>query len=73
MSDLKRILSEREALYAKADIQVDTAGRTCRRQPRYADSGSEGYAGPRVIGANGHFPLNGDRSMSIAPTVRTTW
>jgi XRE family transcriptional regulator, aerobic/anaerobic benzoate catabolism transcriptional regulator len=28
MSDLKRILSERDALYAKADIQVDTAGRT---------------------------------------------
>jgi XRE family transcriptional regulator, aerobic/anaerobic benzoate catabolism transcriptional regulator len=28
MSDLKRILSEREALYAKADIQVDTTGRT---------------------------------------------
>ena len=28
MSDLKRILAEREALYAKADIQVDTAGRT---------------------------------------------
>jgi len=28
MSDLKRILSEREALYAKADIQIDTAGRT---------------------------------------------
>jgi XRE family aerobic/anaerobic benzoate catabolism transcriptional regulator len=27
MSDLKRILSEREALYSKADIQVDTAGR----------------------------------------------
>jgi XRE family transcriptional regulator, aerobic/anaerobic benzoate catabolism transcriptional regulator len=28
MSDLKRILAEREALYAKADIQIDTAGRT---------------------------------------------
>jgi XRE family aerobic/anaerobic benzoate catabolism transcriptional regulator len=28
MSDLKRILAEREALYSKADIQVDTAGRT---------------------------------------------
>jgi XRE family transcriptional regulator, aerobic/anaerobic benzoate catabolism transcriptional regulator len=28
MSDLKRILAEREALYAKADIQVDTSGRT---------------------------------------------
>lgn len=28
MSDLKRILSERDALYAKADIQVDTAGRS---------------------------------------------
>jgi XRE family transcriptional regulator, aerobic/anaerobic benzoate catabolism transcriptional regulator len=27
MSDLKRILAEREALYSKADIQVDTAGR----------------------------------------------
>jgi len=27
MSDLKRILSERDALYAKADIQVDTTGR----------------------------------------------
>ena len=27
MSDLKRILAEREALYAKADIQVDTSGR----------------------------------------------
>lgn len=26
MSDLKRILAEREALYSKADIQVDTAG-----------------------------------------------
>jgi XRE family aerobic/anaerobic benzoate catabolism transcriptional regulator len=26
MSDLKRILSEREVLYSKADIQVDTAG-----------------------------------------------
>jgi XRE family transcriptional regulator, aerobic/anaerobic benzoate catabolism transcriptional regulator len=28
MSDLRRILSEREALYARADIQIDTAGRT---------------------------------------------
>jgi XRE family transcriptional regulator, aerobic/anaerobic benzoate catabolism transcriptional regulator len=28
MTDLKRILSERDALYAKADIQVDTTGRT---------------------------------------------
>lgn len=28
MSDLKRILSEREVLYTKADIQVETAGRT---------------------------------------------
>jgi XRE family aerobic/anaerobic benzoate catabolism transcriptional regulator len=28
MSDLKRILTEREALYSKADIQVDTAGRS---------------------------------------------
>jgi XRE family aerobic/anaerobic benzoate catabolism transcriptional regulator len=28
MSDLKRILAEREVLYSKADIQVDTAGRT---------------------------------------------
>jgi XRE family aerobic/anaerobic benzoate catabolism transcriptional regulator len=28
MSDLKRILSEREALYSKADTQVDTARRT---------------------------------------------
>ncbi len=28
MSDLKRILAEREALYSKADIQVDTSGRT---------------------------------------------
>jgi XRE family aerobic/anaerobic benzoate catabolism transcriptional regulator len=27
MSDLKRILTEREVLYSKADIQVDTAGR----------------------------------------------
>lgn len=28
MSDLKRILAEREVLYGKADIQVDTAGST---------------------------------------------
>ncbi len=28
MSDLKRILSEREALYSKADLQVETSGRT---------------------------------------------
>jgi XRE family transcriptional regulator, aerobic/anaerobic benzoate catabolism transcriptional regulator len=28
MSDLKRILAEREGLYAKADTQIDTAGRT---------------------------------------------
>lgn len=28
MSDLERILAEREVLYSKADIQVDTAGRT---------------------------------------------
>jgi XRE family aerobic/anaerobic benzoate catabolism transcriptional regulator len=28
MSDLKRILTEREVLYSKADIQVDTAGRS---------------------------------------------
>ncbi len=28
MSDLKRILAEREVLYNKADIQIDTAGRT---------------------------------------------
>lgn len=28
MSDLKRILSEREALYAKADLQINTSGRT---------------------------------------------
>ena len=28
MSDLKRILSEREVLYSKADIQIDTSGRT---------------------------------------------
>ena len=28
MSDLKRILAERELLYAKADAQVDTAGRS---------------------------------------------
>jgi XRE family transcriptional regulator, aerobic/anaerobic benzoate catabolism transcriptional regulator len=28
MSDLKRILAEREVLYSQADIQVDTAGRT---------------------------------------------
>ena len=28
MADLKRILAEREALYSKADIQIDTAGRT---------------------------------------------
>ena len=28
MSELKRILSEREALYAKADIQIDTAGKS---------------------------------------------
>jgi XRE family aerobic/anaerobic benzoate catabolism transcriptional regulator len=28
MSDLKRILAEREALYSKADIQVDTSRRT---------------------------------------------
>ena len=27
MSDLKRILTEREVLYSKADIQTDTAGR----------------------------------------------
>jgi XRE family aerobic/anaerobic benzoate catabolism transcriptional regulator len=28
MSDLKRILKEREMLYSKADIQIDTAGRS---------------------------------------------
>jgi XRE family aerobic/anaerobic benzoate catabolism transcriptional regulator len=28
MSDLKRILAEREVLYSKADIQIDTAGHT---------------------------------------------
>jgi len=28
MSDLERILAEREVLYSKADIQIDTAGRT---------------------------------------------
>ena len=28
MSDLKRILAEREVLYSKSDIQTDTAGRT---------------------------------------------
>src|SRR5580700_603710 len=28
MSDLKRILAEREELYSKADIQIDTSGRT---------------------------------------------
>lgn len=28
MSDLKRILAEREALYSKADIQIETSGRT---------------------------------------------
>jgi XRE family transcriptional regulator, aerobic/anaerobic benzoate catabolism transcriptional regulator len=28
MSDLQRILSEREVLYGKADVQIDTAGRT---------------------------------------------
>jgi XRE family aerobic/anaerobic benzoate catabolism transcriptional regulator len=28
MADLKKILAERELLYSKADIQVDTAGRT---------------------------------------------
>jgi XRE family transcriptional regulator, aerobic/anaerobic benzoate catabolism transcriptional regulator len=28
MSDLKRILSEREVLYSNADIQIDTSGRT---------------------------------------------
>ena len=28
MSDLQRILAEREVLYSKADIQADTAGRT---------------------------------------------
>ena len=28
MSDLRRILSEREVLYGKADAQVDTARRT---------------------------------------------
>jgi XRE family aerobic/anaerobic benzoate catabolism transcriptional regulator len=28
MSDLKRILTEREVLYSKADIQIDTAGRS---------------------------------------------
>lgn len=28
MSDLKRILAEREVLYSKADVQVDTAGHT---------------------------------------------
>jgi XRE family transcriptional regulator, aerobic/anaerobic benzoate catabolism transcriptional regulator len=28
MSDLKRILAEREALYSKADVQVETSGRT---------------------------------------------
>jgi XRE family aerobic/anaerobic benzoate catabolism transcriptional regulator len=28
MSDLKRILAERDVLYSKADIQLDTAGRT---------------------------------------------
>jgi XRE family aerobic/anaerobic benzoate catabolism transcriptional regulator len=28
MSDLKRILVEREVLYSKADMQIDTAGRT---------------------------------------------
>lgn len=28
MSDLQRILSEREVLYSKADVQIDTAGRT---------------------------------------------
>jgi len=28
MSDLKRILSKREPLYAKADIQIDTAGKS---------------------------------------------
>lgn len=29
MSDLKRILTEREVLYSKADIQLETAGRVC--------------------------------------------
>jgi len=28
MADLKRILAEREVLYGKADIQIDTSGRT---------------------------------------------
>jgi len=28
MSDLRRILAEREALYSRADIQVDTSGQT---------------------------------------------
>jgi XRE family transcriptional regulator, aerobic/anaerobic benzoate catabolism transcriptional regulator len=31
MSDLKRILAEREVLYSKADIQIDTAGKTVER------------------------------------------
>ena len=34
MSDLKRILAEREALYAKADIQINTAGRTVEENLR---------------------------------------
>jgi XRE family aerobic/anaerobic benzoate catabolism transcriptional regulator len=29
MSDLNRILAERETLYSKADLQLDTAGHTC--------------------------------------------
>lgn len=28
MADLERILAERDVLYSKADIQIDTAGRT---------------------------------------------
>ena len=30
MSDLKQILAEREVLYSKADVQLDTTGRTLK-------------------------------------------
>jgi XRE family aerobic/anaerobic benzoate catabolism transcriptional regulator len=59
MSDLRRILAEREVLYSKADIQADTAGRTIENsletlmealRDMPLSAGANCYEGPRISG-----------------------
>ena len=73
MSDLKRILAEREVLYSKGDIQVDTAGRTFEESLEMLIQALRDTPGSRITDAGGHLPLSSGLPIPCRYRVDGHW